>query len=207
MDKLDQIFDSFAAVNLFKNKSVLQSNYAPESILHRAEQIETIASILGPTLRGERVSNLFGDIGLNNISVPDGLLLQYVENEIKVKEVAEYTLSGDFEKFQKRLTAFLTDRRKHHFIFDQAILRFVVPLTDRHQRYKDDLPPELVEFSETQITHHQYRIFIKGIFNSFRGLPVLREEERENNQTNLTLIDLLDWAQARKLVRPDLYRK
>lgn len=59
MDKLDQIFDSFTASNLFKNKSVLQSNYSPETILHRAAQVESIASILGPTLNGERASNLF----------------------------------------------------------------------------------------------------------------------------------------------------
>jgi cell division control protein 6 len=59
MDKLDQIFDSFVASNLFKNKSVLQSSYAPETIPHREKQIENIASILGPTLTGERASNIF----------------------------------------------------------------------------------------------------------------------------------------------------
>lgn len=59
MDKLDQIFDSFATSSLFKNKVVLQSNYSPETILHRSDQIENIASILGPTLTGERASNLF----------------------------------------------------------------------------------------------------------------------------------------------------
>ena len=59
MDKLDKIFDSFSENDLFKNKMVLQSQYSPESIVHREEQIEAIASILGPTLRGDRVSNLF----------------------------------------------------------------------------------------------------------------------------------------------------
>ncbi|MBI5804401.1 ORC1-type DNA replication protein [Candidatus Pacearchaeota archaeon] len=59
MDKLDKIFDSYVSNNLFKSKSILQSNYSPESILHRGEQIETIASILGPVLKGERASNLF----------------------------------------------------------------------------------------------------------------------------------------------------
>lgn len=59
MDKLDKIFDSFASSSLFKNKMVLQSNYSPETILHRAEQVETLASILGPTLRGDRASNIF----------------------------------------------------------------------------------------------------------------------------------------------------
>lgn len=59
MDKLDKIFDSFVNNNLFKNKSVLQSNYNPQSITHRDEQIELIASILAPALKGEKVSNLF----------------------------------------------------------------------------------------------------------------------------------------------------
>ena len=59
MDKLDQIFSSFAQTSIFKNKMVLQSNYSPDMIHHRDEQIEAVASILAPTLRGERVSNLF----------------------------------------------------------------------------------------------------------------------------------------------------
>ena len=59
MDKLDKIFDSYVSSNLFKDKVVLQSNYAPETILHRAEQVEAIASILGPILTGEKASNLF----------------------------------------------------------------------------------------------------------------------------------------------------
>src|SRR3989338_2222604 len=58
-DKLDGIFNAFVSNNLFKNKSVLQSNYTPETIPHRDEQIEAVASILAPALRGEKVSNLF----------------------------------------------------------------------------------------------------------------------------------------------------
>jgi len=57
--KLGKIFDNFAVSKLFKNKAILQSNYNPHEILHRDEQIETAASILAPTLRGDRVSNLF----------------------------------------------------------------------------------------------------------------------------------------------------
>jgi len=67
MEKIDKIFDSFVAHNLdssttrnlFKNKSVLQSNYSPETILHRGKQVESLASILGPVLSGERASNVF----------------------------------------------------------------------------------------------------------------------------------------------------
>ena len=59
VDKVDKIFDAIASNSLFKNKTVLQSNYTPETIFHREEQIESIASILAPALRGEKVSNLF----------------------------------------------------------------------------------------------------------------------------------------------------
>ena len=59
MDRVEEIFDSFVSNNLFKNKMILQSNYTPEAIPHRLDQIESIASILAPALRGERISNLF----------------------------------------------------------------------------------------------------------------------------------------------------
>lgn len=44
---------------LFKNKTILQANYAPSTILHRDEQIEQLANILAPILRGEKPSNVF----------------------------------------------------------------------------------------------------------------------------------------------------
>ncbi|MBI2632220.1 orc1/cdc6 family replication initiation protein [Candidatus Pacearchaeota archaeon] len=59
MADLDKIFSSFVNGSLFINKSFLQSNHTPENIPHRDEQIEDVASILAPTLRGERASNLF----------------------------------------------------------------------------------------------------------------------------------------------------
>lgn len=59
MDKVDSIFDSYANNSLFKNKISVQANYIPEAILHRSEQVESIAAILAPALRGEKVSNLF----------------------------------------------------------------------------------------------------------------------------------------------------
>jgi len=92
MDKLDKIFESFATSSLFKNKSVLQANHFPETILHRGEQIESIASILGPTLRGEKVSNLFlyGKTGSGKT-----MSAQYVGN--KLKEKAKETKGTDLK--------------------------------------------------------------------------------------------------------------
>jgi cell division control protein 6 len=67
---------------LFKNKSVLQSNYSPDTIPHRNEQVEAVASILAPSLRGEKASNLFvyGRTGTGKT-----LSVQYVGNRIKEK--------------------------------------------------------------------------------------------------------------------------
>lgn len=82
MDSVDKIFDSFVGNSLFKNKMVLQSNYVPEVVLHREEQVENIASILAPSLRGERVSNLFlyGNPGTGKT-----LSVQHVRNRLLIK--------------------------------------------------------------------------------------------------------------------------
>lgn len=58
--KLTTFFEEFLEKGtLFANKKVLQSTYIPDEIIHRDEQIKTIANILAPSLRLERPSNLF----------------------------------------------------------------------------------------------------------------------------------------------------
>src|SRR3989339_658155 len=56
---LDEIFDNFSKNSIFKNKRTLQANYTPEVIRHRESEIKQIASILAPSLRLEKPSNLF----------------------------------------------------------------------------------------------------------------------------------------------------
>lgn len=91
MSNIDKIFDSFVSNSVFKNKAVLQSNYHPENISHREEQIESVASILAPALRGERVSNLFvyGKTGTGKT-----LSVEYVKNKMceKVTELGNDNL-------------------------------------------------------------------------------------------------------------------
>lgn len=82
MDKVDKIFDSVAMNSLFKNKTVLQSNYIPETILHREEHIEKIASILAPALRGEKPSNLFV---YGNTGTGKTLSVQHVKGKLLSK--------------------------------------------------------------------------------------------------------------------------
>ena len=57
---LTKFFENYLNTTLiFENKKSLQSNYTPETIPHRNEQIEQLASILAPALRTEKPSNLF----------------------------------------------------------------------------------------------------------------------------------------------------
>ena len=60
MGELTEFFKGYLEKEpLFLNKKVLQSNYTPEKISHRDEQMNYIAGVLAPVLRLERPSNLF----------------------------------------------------------------------------------------------------------------------------------------------------
>lgn len=78
--QLNKIFDSFIKNTIFKTKTPLQTNYIPNSIEHRNEQIEAVASILAPTLRMDKASNLFvyGKTGTGKT-----LCIKYVIDEIQ----------------------------------------------------------------------------------------------------------------------------
>jgi cell division control protein 6 len=94
-NELDKIFEAFDRNGIFKNKSMLQNNYQPEDIPHRNKQINQVASILAPVLRGERASNLFlyGKTGTGKT-----LSIQYVKNELlnRVKKDADFTLKIEY---------------------------------------------------------------------------------------------------------------
>lgn len=44
---------------VFKDKGILQSNYTPDQIYHRDEQMKQLANILAPALRNDKPSNVF----------------------------------------------------------------------------------------------------------------------------------------------------
>src|SRR3989344_1603361 len=77
---LSKFFDAYLKKEpLFKNKKILQSNYTPNNIPHRDEQIQQLASILAPALRMEKPINVFiyGKTGTGKTCVS-----QYVVNQI-----------------------------------------------------------------------------------------------------------------------------
>jgi len=93
--ELDKIFESFDGNRIFKDKSILQSNYRPEEIPHREEQIKQVASILAPVLRGERTSNLFlyGKTGSGKT-----LSILYVRDELlkRAKKDSDFNLRIEY---------------------------------------------------------------------------------------------------------------
>ncbi len=57
---MKDIFDGIrSSSNIFKNKEVLRPSYVPDTLPHREKQINELASILAPALRGETPSNVF----------------------------------------------------------------------------------------------------------------------------------------------------
>ncbi len=89
---------------LFSDKKVLQSNYVPEEIEHRDEQIDHVAQIVAPALRGERPSNLFiyGKTGtgktvtvnhtlanMTRVAKSQGIPLRVCNVNCKLKKVAD----------------------------------------------------------------------------------------------------------------------
>ncbi|HLD97785.1 MAG TPA: orc1/cdc6 family replication initiation protein [Candidatus Nanoarchaeia archaeon] len=111
---IDKIFDSFMNGSLFKDKFVLQTSYNPDNIPHRESQISQIASILAPSLRGERTSNLFvyGKTGTGKtLSVqkvknellkrnPESnkLVIQYINCKLKKVSDTEYRILAELIK-------------------------------------------------------------------------------------------------------------
>ena len=113
--KLDKIFDSFAKDSLFSNKFVLQANYNPGTIPHREKEIEQVASILAPALRGEKVSNLFcyGKTGsgktlsvqfvkeemMKRVQATDTKLrIEYINCKLRKVSDTEYRILAEFIK-------------------------------------------------------------------------------------------------------------
>ncbi len=105
MANISDFFEKYLkAEPIFISKKVLQSSYTPEDILHREKQIEEVARILAPSLRGEKPSNLFiyGKTGtgktitvkhtaveLKKIAEQKGMPLEVIYLNCKLKKVAD----------------------------------------------------------------------------------------------------------------------
>lgn len=103
--QISDFFEKYLkAEPIFCDKKVLQSSYTPDDILHRGKQMEDVARILAPVLRGEKPSNLFiyGKTGtgktitirhtaseLKKLAVKRKVPLEVIYLNCKLKKVAD----------------------------------------------------------------------------------------------------------------------
>ncbi len=84
-EQLQQMFSEYLEKeSVFKNKEILDTSYKPDDILHRDKQVDELASILAPSLKGDDPSNLFvyGTVGTGK-----SLCVRHVSDELR--EAAE----------------------------------------------------------------------------------------------------------------------
>lgn len=155
--KLKNFFKTFLTKDrIFQNKQVLQSNYLPENILHRDNQINLLASILAPALNFEKPSNVFiyGKTGtgktvsanyttdnLLDVAKDQSMPMKKIYINCKLKRVAdtEYrliaTLIKEFSDISVPFTGLPTDEvyRIFYEILDKERMMLIIILDEIDQ--------------------------------------------------------------------------
>jgi len=82
LDRLEDIFEKAIKSPVFKRREVLLPDYVPDYLPHRNAEIERLARILAPALRGERPNNIFifGLTGTGKTAVA-----RYVMKRLEIK--------------------------------------------------------------------------------------------------------------------------
>lgn len=202
MRKLDKIFDSVGSRSLFKNKQILQSNYSPEDIPHRNKEIEHVASILAPSLLGERTSNLFvyGKTGTGKT-----LSIQHVANELmkrskdkeilrieyincKLKKVAdtEYRILAELIKKlggSVPATGLPTDQVYRRFleILESGNEKLLILILDEIDQAVKKISDEFL-YNLTRLNSEldKMQIIVVGISNDLRFLDMIDQRVRSS---------------------------
>lgn len=199
--KLDKIFDSAINNLIFKDKSTLQSNYSPQTILHRDKEIEQIAAILAPSLKGERPSNLFvyGKTGsgktlsvqyvkeelIKRVKGPKNLRIEYLNCKLRKVSDTEYRILAEFIKKlggEVPATGLPTDAVYTKFIelidTDKQLLILILDEVDQAvKKISDSFLYNLTRLN-AELTNAQ--ICIVGISNDLRFLDNLDPRVRSS---------------------------
>ncbi len=193
--EVDKIFDSFMKETIFRNKLILQSNYKPENIPHRDKQISSIASIIAPSLRLEKPSNLFiyGKTGtgktLSVIFVINqllrrakkqniDLLIPYVNCKLKKVADTEYRILAELIKklgSEVPATGLPTDRVYQKFIelIDAKKQLVIIVLDEIDQAVKKIGDGFLYNFTRINSELTKAQVAIIGISNDLMFMDVV----------------------------------
>ncbi len=194
-NKLDKIFDSFINQTIFKNKLILQTNYTPETIPHREKQITQVASIIAPSLRMEKPSNLFV-YGLTGTGKT--LVINYIKKELikraskqkvpllipyincKLRKVAdtEYRILAELlNKLGKKvpMTGLPTDQLYRKFIDAvDSKKQIIIIILDEIDRAVKKIGDEfLYNFTRLNSELNKSQISIIGISNDLKFIEIL----------------------------------
>jgi len=202
MPELDKIFDSVKDRSLFKNKQILQANYSPEDIPHRDKEIEHIASILAPSLLGERTSNLFiyGKTGTGKT-----LSVQHVMNELKKRSKDSKIMKVEYINCKLKKVADTQYRILAELIkklggsvpatglpTDQVYLRFLEILENSEEKLfilvLDEIDQAVKKISDEFLYNltrlnselNNMQIIIVGISNDLRFLDMIDQRVRSS---------------------------
>jgi archaeal cell division control protein 6 len=183
--------DYLGKESIFNDKKVLQTSYTPDNIPHRDEQINEIAGVLAPVLRGEKPSNLFlyGKTGtgktlsvmhvvnnLKKIAKEKELPLHVVYVNCKLKRVAdtEYrliaSLAREFGQKNVPITGLPTDEIYRMFInnIDKGTSQVILVLDEIDQLVKKAGDEILYNLTRINTELKNTQITFVGISNDLR---------------------------------------
>ena len=202
MSNLDKIFNSIENRSLFKDKHVLQLNHSPEDIQHRNKEIEYIASILAPTLLGQKTSNLFvyGKTGTGKtLSIQhiakellkrskDSKILRIEYLNCKLKKVAdtEYRILAELIKKlggSVPMTGLPTDQVYRRFveILEKSQEKlFILILDEIDQAVKKISDGFLYNLTRLNAELSNTQIILIGISNDLRFLDIIDQRVRSS---------------------------
>ncbi len=200
--KINSIFDSFTKESIFKNKSFLQIKHLPEDILHRDEQLQQVASILAPALRGERTSNLFvyGQTGTGKTIcvkyIRDQLLkkaqstgaplrIEYLNCKLKKVADTEYRILAELIKKlggEVPSTGLPTDQVYNKFIeiIESKKQTFLLILDEIDQAVKKISSDFLYNLTRLNSELEQTTVSIIGISNDLKFLDLIDPRVRSS---------------------------
>ncbi|MFA5856627.1 MAG: orc1/cdc6 family replication initiation protein [Candidatus Pacearchaeota archaeon] len=202
MSNLDKIFDSVGSRSLFRNKQILQANYSPLDIPHREKQIEHIASVLAPSLLGQKTSNLFiyGKTGTgktvsvmhvanelsNRSKISKSLRVEYLNCKLKKVADTEYRILAELiKKLGGTIpaTGLPTDQVYKRFIeiLENSEERLLILILDEIDQAVKKISDEFL-YNLTRLNSElgKIQIIIVGISNDIKFLDMIDQRVRSS---------------------------